>query len=131
MAKSKRTLPSVTKAEIKRVRKAKNSAELTEFVELIKKYDAVMKQYPASTKYVKRRIRNKIRCNRCGAIVLKSELRHTENKYKYQCMFCDEDLYGIETHKGAPCSTEEAMELIERTAFLLCFDEENKGDVEK
>lgn len=126
MAKSKRTLPSVTKAENKRVRKQKNKAEVIELVELSLKYDATMKKYPASTKYVKRRIRNNIRCNRCGAIVLKSELRHSENKYKYQCMFCDEDLYGIETHKGSPCSMQEAIELIEQTASLLCFDEERR-----
>lgn len=128
MAKSKRTLPSVIKAEIKRVKKEKNEASLTELVELSKKYDATMKQYPASTKYVKRRIRKNIRCNRCGSIVLKSELRHSENKYKYQCMFCDEDLYGIETHEGAPCSIKETIELIEQTAFLLCLDEERGNE---
>jgi transcription initiation factor IIE alpha subunit len=36
-------------------------------------------------------------CNRCGHKVHKCSY-HSENKYKYTCPECDEDLYGIETH---------------------------------
>ena len=34
------------------------------------------------------------RCNRCGDLVLKSDLHH----YDTQCMACDEDLYKMEWH---------------------------------
>jgi hypothetical protein len=33
-------------------------------------------------------------CNRCNNEVIKSELE----EYPFQCMHCDEDLYGIETY---------------------------------
>ena len=35
------------------------------------------------------------RCNRCGSIVIPSE----NEEYDWQCMDCDEDLYGFETNE--------------------------------
>lgn len=33
-------------------------------------------------------------CSRCNSKVVKSDLK----EYPYQCLKCDEDLYGIETY---------------------------------
>lgn len=37
------------------------------------------------------------RCNRCGAIVFRSNL---PEEYSYQCFNCDEDMYMFETHEN-------------------------------
>ena len=34
-------------------------------------------------------------CNRCKSHVLKSD----NSEYKYQCLYCDEDLYDFEVHQ--------------------------------
>lgn len=46
------------------------------------------------------KVRKIRRCNKCGNIVKYSKLKHTENKYKYECLHCDEDLWKIETYKS-------------------------------
>ena len=68
--------------------------------------------YPEAAKYVKKNLVDGIRCNRCDAPVLKSEVKG----YKYQCVFCDEDLYSFETYKGKPTRDYEVTDLIECVA---------------
>lgn len=43
--------------------------------------------------YVNNKLVPQIRCRRCHHTVLTSEL----DSYPFQCVACDEDLYGIET----------------------------------
>ena len=76
-------------------------------------------KYPRTERYVEEKLTRGIRCNRCGAPVIKSEL----DGYVYQCMSCDEDLYSIETHKGKPATEEEMNELLLNTRDLLLLDE--------
>ena len=74
---------------------------------------------PKTFEYVLERDTLTRRCNRCGSVVLKSEL----NDYAYQCMNCDEDLYRIETHNGKPHTTEEFDELCCMTRDILLLDD--------
>ena len=76
-------------------------------------------KYPKTMCYVLERDCGKIRCNRCGSSVLKSDLED----YAYQCMFCDEDLLSIETHEGEYHTTEEFNELLLQTRDLLLLDD--------
>lgn len=39
-----------------------------------------------------------VKCNKCGCVVTDDPKQVSEG-YKYYCPNCDEDLYGIETHK--------------------------------
>lgn len=75
---------------------------------------------PKTLAYVIERDAITVRCNRCESPVLKSDL---PEKYVYQCMSCDEDLYGIETHKGEPHTDEEFEELCCNTRDLLLLDD--------
>ena len=59
------------------------------------------------------------RCNRCGSVVLRET---SIDEYPYQCMSCDENMFGIETHIGQPHTSEEFNELLNNTAELLCLD---------
>lgn len=74
------------------------------------------------------------RCNRCGSVVLRQPneivmtdcLNPTEsdpNEYPYQCMSCDENLFGIETHEGEYHTDEEFEELCCNTRDLLLLDD--------
>lgn len=71
-------------------------------------------------------------CDRCGNYILKSDLE----QYPYQCMYCDEDLFSIETHLrtndyGQLVNDEISIfaycDLIEQVSALLCLDDW-KGD---
>lgn len=75
---------------------------------------------PKSVAYVKSRLLLTTRCNRCGHIVLKSDAK--SSGYSYQCLYCDEDLYKVETHRGQRCSTEELADLCVLAADLLELD---------
>ena len=48
-----------------------------------------------ATAYVRGRLVPYTLCNRCKSHVLKSDLED----YAYQCVYCYEDLYEIETHQ--------------------------------
>lgn len=61
-----------------------------------------------------------VRCNRCGSVVLRETF---VEGYPYQCMECDENLYGIETHIGAEHTRKELDRLVQNTARLLCLDD--------
>ena len=66
------------------------------------------------------------RCNRCGSVVLTSDTEVTKplpQEYDYQCMFCDEDLFEIETHIGEDHTDEEVDELLCQVRDLLCLDD--------
>ena len=81
-------------------------------------------KYPNSKKYVDTHLVVPHRyCNRCGCHVLKSD---SEN-YPYQCVYCDEDLYSIETHIKEDDFDEisdfDYEDLIEQTNMLFGFDE--------
>ena len=80
---------------------------------------------PKTMAYVLERDTGNIRCNRCGSPVLRTEI--PERGYKYQCMSCDEDLFGVETHEGKWHTTEEFEELLLNTQALLLLDEEVKS----
>ena len=76
-------------------------------------------KYPKTFAYVKENDTVNRRCNRCGSVVL----RETNiNCYPFQCMSCDENMYGIETHIGEPHTEEEFDELCENTCALLLLD---------
>jgi uncharacterized HAD superfamily protein len=79
-----------------------------------------MVKKPKTTAYVTERIQHDIRCNRCNSIVLKSD----NIQYKYQCMFCDEDLFDIETHKGFGMTDKEYNDILEQTDAIMCLDED-------
>jgi hypothetical protein len=74
---------------------------------------------PKSLAYVIERDTFTRRCNMCGSPVLKSEL----DGYAYQCMNCDVDLYGIETHEGEYHTDEEFETLCCDVRDLLCLDD--------
>lgn len=74
------------------------------------------------------------RCNMCGSVILKQPdavvwtncLKPTERnpgEYPYQCMFCDENLFGFETHEGEYHSDEEFEELCCNVRDLLLLDD--------
>jgi hypothetical protein len=56
-----------------------------------------VEQYPKTFTYVLENDTHNIRCNGCGSVVLKET---NGSDYPYQCLFCDENLYSFETHKG-------------------------------
>ena len=76
-------------------------------------------KFPKTMAYVLERDTGNIRCNRCRSVVLRSDVKG----YVYQCMFCDEDLYGIETYEGEWHTDEEFNELLCQTRDILCKDE--------
>lgn len=78
-------------------------------------------QSPKTLKYVQKYDTKNVRCNRCGHVVL-VEPNKTEAGYPYQCMFCDENLFGIETYLGKPHSDEEFNALCCDTRDLLLLD---------
>lgn len=75
-------------------------------------------QSPKTYEYVIKNITPNIRCNRCGSICLKSEAKG----YKYQCMYCDEDLYSIETHESEKYNENEFNDVLITTRDLLLLD---------
>lgn len=81
-----------------------------------------IEKYPKTAAYVMRNFTVNRRCNRCGGIVLR-EPEKGEMRYPYQCMLCDEDLYGIETYIGKVYTEEEFQELLFTTRDLLLLDE--------
>lgn len=83
--------------------------------EFIKKFNEAKQRFPKTVDYVGKNLVKKRRCNRCGSIVLKEP---NVEEYPYQCMFCDENLFGIETHKGNKCNEQEYLELIEQSRIL-------------
>ena len=77
-------------------------------------------KYPKTMCYVLERDTGNIRCNMCGSPVLKSDVEG----YAYQCMFCDEDLFSIETHEGEWHTTKEFNDLLIVTRDILLLDDE-------
>ena len=78
-----------------------------------------MRNKPTGTvDYVMDRLVENLRCNRCGAVVLRSDIK----EYPYQCMHCDEDLYEIEVHIGDRITDAELDELLLITDNLLSFE---------
>lgn len=77
---------------------------------------------PKSFAYVLERDTFTRRCNVCGSPVLTSSC----DGYAYQCMNCDVDLYGIETHEGKYHTDEEFETLCCDVRDLLLLDEEVK-----
>lgn len=73
---------------------------------------------PKTMSYVLERIQENKRCNKCGSILLKSDLKD----YSYQCMNCDEDLYKFEAHDGEDRTDKELEEILENTRDLLELD---------
>lgn len=78
-----------------------------------------VEKYPKTFAYVLERDTLTRRCNRCGSVVLRSELE----SYSYQCMNCDEDLYTIETHEGEYHTDEEFDTLCCDVRDLLLLDD--------
>ena len=72
-------------------------------------------KYPKTAKFIKRNDTVNRRCNRCGSVVLKETFVPA---YPFQCMSCDENLYGIETHLGEPHTDAELAQLCEDTLIL-------------
>ena len=76
---------------------------------------------PKSYKYVYDNLIINRKCNRCDSYVLKSHVKG----YKYQCMYCDEDLVTFETHKtNEEISDADFDDLIEATNYCLSLDDE-------
>ena len=75
---------------------------------------------PKSFAYVLENDTGNIRCNRCGSVVLKEP---STEKYPYQCMNCDENMFGIETHEGVYHTDEEFDELCCNVRDLLLLDD--------
>jgi hypothetical protein len=82
-------------------------------------------KYPKSKEYVDSHLVPHRYCNRCDHHVLKSGI---PDEYPYQCMYCDEDLYSIETHIEEndfdKISDFDYENLIEQTQILLELDKE-------
>lgn len=86
----------------------------------------IFTKYPKSTEYVIEKLQDKRLCNRCLSYVLESE---TKPEYSYQCMYCDEDLYSIETHSvDESISLNDLIDLIEMTNGILCLDDVEDED---
>ena len=76
---------------------------------------------PKSCKYVHDNLIPNRKCNRCNSYVLKSHVKG----YKYQCMYCDEDLVTFETYKtNEEISDADFYDLIEATNYCLNLDDE-------
>ena len=88
------------------------------FIALYQEQKFDVEKSPKTFAYVVGRDTLTRRCNRCGSVVLRSDI----DGYLYQCMNCDEDLYGIETHDGEPHTTDEFNELCCMTRDLLLLD---------
>jgi hypothetical protein len=76
---------------------------------------------PKSEEYVRKMLIPYRHCKRCKAHVLKSELID----YKYQCLYCDEDLYTIETYldkEKKEISDNDFNDLIELVNNIMEFD---------
>lgn len=81
-----------------------------------------MDKFPKSEEYVRKNLVPYRLCNRCGNHVLKSELE----EYTYQCMYCDEDLYSIETHlmeEKREINDFDFEDLVTQTNYVLGLDE--------
>ena len=77
-------------------------------------------EHPHTMGYVLKRLTNRT-CNRCGSIVLIAD--DNRNEYKYQCMYCDENLYSIETtERHNENSTYDIYKLLEQTNDILEID---------
>lgn len=64
-------------------------------IECLRKLEESREKQSDTEKYVLNNIHLKRRCNRCNHVVLTTELKE---EYNFQCLYCDEDLYTIETH---------------------------------
>lgn len=60
------------------------------------------------------------RCNRCGSVVLTEE---PGSEYPYQCMYCDEDMFEVETHIGHLHTSEEFVQLCCTVRDTLLLDD--------
>ena len=84
----------------------------------------MVKFYPKSAKYAEQNVVHGLRCNRCGFTVLKETEPELKKEYPYQCVMCDENLFGIETHQSYDAmSSNEYGSLINAIANTL-FEEE-------
>lgn len=116
--------------ELKQLQKNKDAYEV--YMSDVKKM--LSKEYPKSTAYVESHLVKPSRfCNMCGRHILKSDLE----QYEYQCMYCDEDLFGIETRKkmdmngneiDEEISTFDYCNLIIQVSDILLLDEEKDLD---
>lgn len=75
-------------------------------------------KYPKTFAYVTENDTLNRRCDKCGCVVLKETSR---NGYPYQCIHCDEDLYGMETHIGT-VHTEKEFDQMCEDALILELD---------
>ena len=83
---------------------------------------------PNSAAYVDKSIEKHIRCNRCNTPVLRTK-NHCDmdgQRYSYECMTCDEDLFECEVHsdKNSEPTKTEIARLIIKTAWIREIDEE-------
>ena len=58
-------------------------------------------KYPKTLSFVMENDTVTRRCNRCGCVVLREPVK-MEAEYPYQCLSCDENMFGIETYEGEP-----------------------------
>ena len=87
------------------------------------KREGIMKKFPRAAAYVESHLVPRRYCNRCGYPVLKSDLE----EYPYQCVHCDEDLYGIETYvkenNSEELNDDEYCKLVEQCADSSVVEE--------
>ena len=102
----------------------KNSLHEEDIKDLERLDNETFSRYPKATEYVVEKLQHKRKCNCCGSYVLESGIKP---EYEYQCMYCDVDLYSIETHTVDDVISEyDLIDLIEMTHGLLCLDEETE-----
>lgn len=77
------------------------------------------RKYPKTALFVKENDTMNIRCKRCGCVVLKDP---NIEEYPFQCMNCDENMYGVEVYLGDPRTEKELLQLMNDT-LLLELDE--------
>ena len=64
------------------------------------KIKAIEIYHPKTFQYVKENLVRNCRCFRCGNAVLKETDEILSKEYPYQCVVCDENMYGIETRNS-------------------------------
>lgn len=75
-------------------------------------------KHPNSFAYFFKRYAEGKRCSRCGKPVLRSDIEG----YSFQCLNCDEDLFGFEVVDGEKATEEELNELCVNLVMLRSLD---------